>query len=142
MRNTFARPLLVAILLALAAAAAAGCGAAEDGAATRSNPASADSPAPDLIARRRDAAAKSAVRQLTVQVESCAVAASYEQCDSAGGLLTTGNSMAVATGNRSGYTVEARSQSGSVFRLTRDTAGVFRRSCEPAGNGGCRRGRW
>ena len=103
----------------------------------------------------QDASAKSDARNMVSQVESCfADTEDYSQCETAAQLGSTG--LSVGTYNTvpaggsvavmsptvaSGYTIEATSKSGNHFFIARDPAtGVLTRTCDTAGNGGCKSG--
>ena len=106
----------------------------------------------------QDSEAKSNVRNLVSQVESCfADKQDYTGCDTVADLGTTGLNVIdvyanVDAGSEVGvnatavteYTVKAvsKAQSGSpaayhTFMITKGNTGVITRSCNPAGSGGC-----
>jgi type IV pilus assembly protein PilA len=98
----------------------------------------------------QDSAAKSDARNLVSHVESCfADSQTYATCNvatSAGYGATTGLPIGTASGQVSvtaaavgGYTIEAVSKSGNKFRIVK-AAGVFTRTCDTAGTGGCKTG--
>jgi type IV pilus assembly protein PilA len=92
--------------------------------------------------KAKDASAKSNARNMVSQVESCyTTTGSYATCDdSAGTKLDKGGiSGAVdATATPGGYTVEATSDTGNKFKITKDASGVSR-TCTNTGSakGGC-----
>ena len=101
----------------------------------------------------QDAEAKANARNLVSQVESCAADAtnnSYAGCTTA--VLAAANTgLDVGTGvgqvqvlgtpTASGYTVQAQSKSNNNFRIVKDpTSGVSTRTCDTAGDGGCKTG--
>ena len=99
----------------------------------------------------QDAEAKSNARNLVSQVESCAADAvnnSYAGCNTAAALGSTGLDYGVGQGQvqvlsatATGYTVQAQSKSTNNFRIVKDaTTGVSTRTCDAAGNGGCKTG--
>jgi len=96
----------------------------------------------------RDATAKSDARNLSFEVEACnAEEKDFTRCDETSELGQTG--LAIGTGagevrvsaaTSSSYTVEARSQTGNRFRISRDDEGTRRYTCDDAGKAGCRTG--
>ena len=97
----------------------------------------------------QDASAKSDARNLVSHVESCfADTQTYASCDVAGstGYGTTGLDIGTTAGKvsvlsgatASTFTVEAVSRSGNKFRITRGSGGGYTRSCDTAGEGGCK----
>ena len=98
----------------------------------------------------QDAEAKSNARNLVSQVESCASdnAGVYTNCSTAAQLGNTGldvgtgqGQVQVTTVSASGYTVQGQSKSGNNFRIVKDgTTGVSSRTCDTAGDGGCKTG--
>ena len=97
--------------------------------------------------KAKDADAKSAVRNMYSQVESCGTHgndASYDGCTTAF-MLTQNTGLNVGTGSgqvevvsASGQSFQVRSQSktGHTFTITRAGTSVTR-SCSPAGQGAC-----
>jgi type IV pilus assembly protein PilA len=95
----------------------------------------------------QDANAKSDARNLVSQIETCATdnGGAYTGCsapsntglDLGGG---PGQVSAVITGaNDTGYTVTAKSKSGTNFLITKDPGtGVSARTCSAPGSGGCK----
>jgi type IV pilus assembly protein PilA len=95
----------------------------------------------------QDAEAKSNARNLVSQVETCATdnAGVYTSCGAASlpptGLdIGTGDGQVTTTATtQTGYTVDAKSKSGTDFIITKnDTTGVSKRTCTAAGVGGCK----
>jgi type IV pilus assembly protein PilA len=101
----------------------------------------------------KDASAKSNVRNAYSQVESCLSDAgnTVANCDSAAELTGTGIKFtaAPATAPAAGevqvnsaaapsYTLNAKSDTGTVFSITKDgSTGTVSRSCAPVSTGGC-----
>jgi type IV pilus assembly protein PilA len=103
----------------------------------------------------QDASAKSDARNMVSQVESCfADTEDYSLCETATQLGSTGLSVGafdsvpaggsvavISPTSASGYKIEATSKSGNHFFIARDaTTGVVTRTCDTAGNGGCKSG--
>lgn len=97
----------------------------------------------------QDAEAKANARQLLTHVESCAVEASgYDECDTISELgpvnLDWGSGagqVSVTAASGSGYTIVARSRSGTDFRIVRSGVGTPPlRTCSDPSSGGCRAG--
>jgi type IV pilus assembly protein PilA len=101
----------------------------------------------------QDASAKSDARNMVSQIESCfADSQDYTKCDTAAELGTTGlnitapvsaanttkGSVSVDTSATDGYKVDAFSQSGNHFYITKASGGAVTRTCTTAGQGGCR----
>ncbi len=94
----------------------------------------------------QDAEAKSNARQLLTHVEGCAVETSaYDECDSSSELGSMSVAWGAGTGqvevsasSATGYTIIARSRSGTDFRITRTgVASPPLRTCSRASFGGC-----
>lgn len=94
----------------------------------------------------QDAEAKSNARQLLTHIEACAVETSaYDECDTPSeiGPMSVAwgagsGQVEVSASSATGYTIIARSRSGTDFRITR--AGVAApplRTCSHASFGGC-----
>ena len=100
--------------------------------------------------KAQDADAKSNVRNLYSQVESCGshgVDASYTGCDTAF-MTTQGTGLNIGTGPGqvqvisaagNNFQVQAQSKSSHTFTITRN-GGAVTRTCAPAGQGACRPG--
>ena len=96
----------------------------------------------------QDASAKSDARNLVSQVEACfADTQDYTQCATSSALGTTGltygtaaNQVSVTASTVSTFTVEGVSASGNKFRVNRVGTGGYTRTCDTAGNGGCKTG--
>lgn len=96
----------------------------------------------------QDAAAKSDARNLVTHVESCfADTQDYTGCDTAAELGTTGLTIGTAQGevsviasSVSTFTVEGVSKSANKFRILRAAGGGYTRTCDTAGDGGCKAG--
>ena len=95
----------------------------------------------------QDASAKSDARNLVSHVESCfADSQDYTLCDSSGELGSTGLTYGTAAGTvqvlsatSGGFVVQAQSQSGNTFSITRTGTGAgYTRDCSTRGNGGCK----
>jgi type IV pilus assembly protein PilA len=100
----------------------------------------------------QDAEAKTQARNLVSQVESCAADAtnnSYAGCTTA--ILAAANTgldvgtgtgqVQVLTPTATGYTVQGQSKSGNNFRIVKNaTTGITTRTCDTAGQGGCKTG--
>jgi type IV pilus assembly protein PilA len=95
----------------------------------------------------QDSEAKSNARNLVSQIETCATdnAGVYTNC-AAASLSNTGLDIGTAGGqvtttsvSATGYVVSATSKSGTHFIITKDdTTGVSKRTCDNAGQGGCK----
>ena len=85
--------------------------------------------------KAQDSAAKSDVRNAISQMESCLVDDTYATCSTSTEVTAFG--AVIAGTGQNAYTVEATSKSGNKFRIQKASAGVFTRSCDTAGNGGC-----
>ena len=86
-------------------------------------------------AKAQDSSAKSDARNAVSQMESCLVDDAYATClatDEVSAFATQ-----VGTGTADAYTLQATSDSGNRFRITKAGSGVFTRSCDTAGDGGC-----
>ncbi len=97
----------------------------------------------------QDAEAKSNARQLLTHVESCAVEASgYDDCNTISELGpvnldwgTGAGQVSVSAATTTGYTIVARSRSGTDFRIVRSGVGTPPlRTCSNPSTGGCRAG--
>ena len=86
-------------------------------------------------AKAQDSSAKSDVRNAVSQMESCLVDDTYTNCSANADV--TAFATPQAGGSASAYTLQATSQSGNHFRIAKTASGVFTRSCDTAGNGGC-----
>jgi type IV pilus assembly protein PilA len=94
----------------------------------------------------QDASAKSNARNLVSHVESCfADTEKYDQCNTSAALGNTGLDWGTGAGQVSvtaaaadSYTISAVSKSGNTFRIARANTGVILRTCDTAGNGGCK----
>jgi hypothetical protein len=94
--------------------------------------------APNLDALRLDSIAKSAARNAVSQIESCAVdAQTYVGCDSLGEVPDLPPGVVVSAATDRTYTATALSDSGHTFRIARNAAGLFERTCS-----GCATGFW
>ncbi len=95
--------------------------------------------------KARDAAAKSAARNLVTKVAVCHTqTSSYLRCDSGSAELEDDGIVgATATGAIDGFRVVAVSETGNTFTIE-DVAGVVTRSCSDAGTtrGGCTGNSW
>lgn len=105
-----------------------------------------------IIARRRarfDREAARSASRLAPIVERCfAKMQDFTACDTpvelpaaAKARLSLGMGqaqVAVVASSVTAFTIAAQSRSGSTFTLTRDPSGTLRRTCTPAGSGGCR----
>jgi type IV pilus assembly protein PilA len=111
----------------------------------------------------RDASAKSDVRNLVSQIESCmsdGVGRNYDRCDAPDaneldaasnktGLTVVGPTATLAKGqvkvtgaNENAYTATAMSQTGNTFSIAKDSStGALSRSCTGSG-GGCKTTTW
>jgi type IV pilus assembly protein PilA len=95
----------------------------------------------------QDSEAKSNARNLVSQIETCATdnAGVYSSCD-APSLPNTGLDIGAGDGQvtttavtQTGYTVDAKSKSGTHFIIKKDDlTGVSKRTCSAAGVGGCK----
>ena len=99
--------------------------------------------------KAQDSEAKANARELLTHVEACAVeAAGYDQCDAVTELgpmnLSWGSGagqVQVTSASASGYTIVARSRSGTDFRIIRTSiAAPPIRTCSQAAYGGCHSG--
>ena len=109
----------------------------------------------------QDASAKSDARNLVSQVESCmsdVTSRDYAQCDTIAELEPSNNKTGldladnpadtakgkvgvVSGATTNSYVVKAISQSGNIFKITKDsTTGTLVRSC--TGDGGCKSSTW
>ena len=97
----------------------------------------------------QDSEAKANARELLTHVESCAVETNaYDECDTISELGPVNLSWGVGAGQVSvtsasagGYTITARSRSGTDFRIVRTSVGTPPlRTCSQASFGGCRAG--
>jgi type IV pilus assembly protein PilA len=94
--------------------------------------------------KARDAAAKSAARNLVSKVEVCHTeTSSYLRCDTGSADLEDAGIAATATGTADGFRVVAVSETGSTFTIENE-AGAMTRSCTDTGTsrGGCVDGSW
>jgi len=99
----------------------------------------------------QDASAKSNARNMVSQVESCNVdAQNYGNCTTSAQLGNTGlsiysgpspvpaNSVSIASGSATSYTITAGSASGGQYQIIKsDPSGVITRSCVPVNTGAC-----
>ena len=94
----------------------------------------------------QDSEAKSNARNLVSQVETCSTdyAGDYTNCGS-GNLTNTGLNLGAGQGQvqttaagPNGYVVDALSKSGTHFIITKAANGVTTRTCDQAGQGGCK----
>ena len=95
----------------------------------------------------QDSEAKSNARNLVSQIETCATdnAGVYTNC-AAASLTNTGLDIGTGDGqvtttsvSQNGYVVSAKSKSGTHFIITKDDGtGVSKRTCDNAGQGGCK----
>ena len=97
----------------------------------------------------QDSEAKANARELLTHVEACAVeAGGYDECDTPSELgpmnLDWGGAVGqvmVTAASAAGYTIVARSRSGTDFRIVRTSVGTPPlRTCSQASFGGCRAG--
>ncbi len=95
----------------------------------------------------QDASAKSDARNLVSHVESCfADTQTYVSCDTVAELGTTGLAIGAADGQAEvtasavdGFTVEGHSRNtANDFRIIRAAGGGYTRTCNVAGDGGCK----
>lgn len=133
-----ARHLIGGALAALLALP--GCGGDDsDGAAGPS------APAGTRAGPEADAEAKSNARNLTSYVESCfAETQDYTACDTEAELGATGLTMGPAPGQvqvvgatATGYSIVARSVTGTTFTIARASGLNLERQCSNPGTGGC-----
>jgi type IV pilus assembly protein PilA len=138
------------IATAVLALALAGCGGGDKG----SNRAKAYTPPAQTgsdfqssggDAAQQDAEAKANARNLVTEVETCFVDnQDYGMCkEPAGTKLPLGHDLGQVEVSEAGtatYTVVAHSESGTNFEVTKDDKGVVKRSCDKAGEGGCKAG--
>lgn len=116
----------------------AGCGGDDDdgdsgGTATTDTVAAQD-------AAQQDADAKSAARELVTFVEACYVdQMTYSGCETAGEGEDLGEAT-VEDATDTTYTIVSPSESGNEFRAEKTAAGDLERTCDTAGEGGCRAG--
>jgi type IV pilus assembly protein PilA len=102
-------------------------------------------------AKSQDARAKTNARNMASQIEACWHSRTgYVGCAAELTLAETGldigtgpDQVSVVTETRSGYEIEAVSESDQggaqhVFRIVHNIGGVFDRQCSPVGQGGCR----
>jgi hypothetical protein len=135
------RSAAVACLLTLPLAlGAAGCGSSDDGGGGGGG-----GGASDAKSKSEDAAAKTAALGLVVGAEACFIdQQSYTACKKPAGINTpigTGDGQAsVTAATDAGYTVVARSKSGTTFKVVKDDSGSVARTCDKAGKGGCETG--
>ena len=86
-------------------------------------------------AKAQDSSAKSDARNAISQMESCLVDETvFVNCSGSADVTAFA---VVISGDADSYTVEADSASGNEFRITKASSGVFTRSCDTAGEGGC-----
>ncbi len=99
--------------------------------------------------KAQDSEAKANARELLTHVEACAVETSaYDECDTPSELgpmnLNWGGGIGqvqVTAASPSGYTIVARSRSGTDFRMVRTSvAAPPIRTCSQASVGGCKSG--
>src|SRR5256714_15469145 len=94
----------------------------------------------------QDASAKSDARNLVTHVESCfADTQTYGTCLTSAQLGTTGLALGTAAGqvtvtssNATSYVVDANSQSGNHFYITKANGGAPTRTCTTSNQGGCK----
>jgi type IV pilus assembly protein PilA len=94
----------------------------------------------------KDASAKSDARNAVAQVETCFIdERSYDNCDGETDRAMYAsdidwNRITVSTTGIGGaiFKVDARSDSGNHFFITKHDDGVFARTCTTGGNGACR----
>jgi hypothetical protein len=111
-----------AVCTGLAAVALAGCGGGDEKKPKAPDPA---------VMKGQDAVAKSRVRESIAYLEACYVDRnSYMGCPS-------GNSAVSATTTDGTYVLRTRSQSGAEFVATKAYKVPLKRTCTPAGRGGC-----
>src|SRR4051812_48839800 len=137
--------LSCAAMMALGALAG-GCGGSKDKDATAASK-PADSSA---AAAQQDAESKSDARNVATVLESCFVdAGSYQDCrlasDGTVGGVESGLSPAsvaqiTTSVTATGYTITSKSKSGASFVIAKDDSGALKRTCTPAGKGGCEAG--
>jgi type IV pilus assembly protein PilA len=105
---------------------------------------------PNFLGQRtkaQDSSAKSDARNMVSQLESCYTDSNTYVGTGSGGTCLSSNTgltygttqgqvqvSAVAAGT---YTVDAKSQSGNDFIITKNGSGVLARSCTTTGSGGC-----
>jgi type IV pilus assembly protein PilA len=99
--------------------------------------------------KAQDSEAKANARELLTHVEACAVETSaYDQCDAVTELGpmnlswgSTAGQVLVTSASPTGYTIVARSRSGTDFRIIRTSiAAPPIRTCSQAAYGGCHSG--
>ena len=118
----------------LSVVALAGCGGDDDG---NGGSEATDTEAAEA-AVEQDARAKSDARNLVTLVETCYVdRMDYSACADAAGGEDVGEAT-VEGATASTYTVVSPSESGNEFRLGKTDAGALERTCDAAGEGGCR----
>jgi type IV pilus assembly protein PilA len=104
-------------------------------------------------AKGQDGEAKSNARNMVSQVESCYTQKqTYANCVSAADLGNTGlkygsakGEVAVTSSSADTYVVDAKSQSGNTFTITKASNGTSTRGCSITGgtaNGGCDGSSW
>ena len=125
----------IGVFLTVAALAFAGCGGDDDngdngGASTTDTAASGG-------AAQQDAQAKSNARELVTYVEACyAGEQDYSACQDAAAGEDLGEAT-VETADAATFSIVSPSESGNEFRIDRTAAGVLKRTCDTAGEGGC-----
>jgi type IV pilus assembly protein PilA len=100
--------------------------------------------------KAQDSSAKSDARNAVSEVESCYTdSQTYSSCDTVAELGVTGlklvdgapangGEVGVTGATANGYTVTAKSKSGTTFSIAKDpTTGTVSRSCSANGSGGC-----
>ena len=98
-------------------------------------------------AKADDAAAKSDVRSMIAQMESCYTESDqYDPCPAPQTGLDVGGGRGQVQATPAGatYVVVAHSQSGNTFTAEKLPDGTTRRTCDPSGapRGGCDGGQW
>jgi type IV pilus assembly protein PilA len=105
---------------------------------------------PNFLGQRtkaQDSSAKSDARNMGSQLESCYTDSNtYVGTGSGGTCLSSNTGLTYGTGQgqvqvsavgAGTYTVDAKSQSGNDFIITKNGSGVLARSCTTTGSGGC-----
>ena len=96
----------------------------------------------------QDASAKSDVRNLVSQLESCyTTEQDYTKCTLSGGALNGGatglnigtakGSVTIGASASDGYSIVETSKSGQTFWATKASNGALTRGCAPTATGGC-----
>ncbi len=105
---------------------------------------------PNFLGQRtkaQDSSAKSDARNMVSQLESCFTDSNtYVGSGSGGTCLSSNTGLTYGTGNgqvqvtavaASTYTIDAKSQSGNDFIITKNGAGTLVRTCTTTGSGAC-----